>query len=710
MRYAILLAVLAPVLAAQRTTLPLDGTWQIEDSVSSSEMPKQFRHTAPVPGLAHLAQPAFPDVDQFESREMLSRVRYKNSPPKDANLPVVGIPKQNRNYFWYRRTFAAPARKQVAILRVGKAQFSTAVWLNGTKIGEHDPCFSAGYFNLTPAMRWQGKNELVVRVGAHPAVVTPKLAVGTDFEKLKWTPGIYDSVSLLLSDNPAIESVQVGPRIADSSILVETVLHNYGPETSVEVRQQVRTWKEGAAVSEGRVERVRLAAGESRTVRQAIAVPQARLWSPEDPFLYRLETSSGGDSATTRFGMREFHFETATGRAYLNGEPYFLRGSNITLHRFFEDPQSHRHPWDEKWVRKLLVDIPKRMHWNSFRFCIGPVPDLWLEIADEAGLLIQNEFFIWTGGEGWNNWHQEWDADLNTAQFREWMRDNWNHPSVAIWDACNETLGPMLGEKVIPAVRGLDLSNRPWENGYNPPVGPDDPVEDHPYLFQRASFRMVELEKMTGRRPQETNHPLILNEYGWLWLLRDGTPTPLTEEVYKQLLGNSTAKERFELYAYYLAGLTEYWRAWRHYAGVLHFVLLTASFPGQYTSDHFRDVNTLELEPNFENWVGEAFKPLGVYINFWQPELRPGGKRSFSVMMINDEYRPAKGNLVLAFSSETGEEATRAEAAFDLPALGQQTHTIDLAIPAKPGRYLLKASAGGTVSRRHVVVAADERR
>ena len=37
------------------------------------------------------------------------------------------------------------------------------------------------------------------------------------------------------------------------------------------------------------------------------------------------------------------------------------------------------------------------MNWNAFRFCIGPVPDNWLDIADEAGLLIQNEFFVWTG-------------------------------------------------------------------------------------------------------------------------------------------------------------------------------------------------------------------------------------------------------------------------------------------------------------------------
>ena len=61
----------------------------------------------------------------------------------------------------------------------------------------------------------------------------------------------------------------------------------------------------------------------------------------------------------TRFGMREFRFDTATKRAYLNGHVYFMRGSNITLHRFFEDPKSGTLPWDEAWVRKLLVEIPQ---------------------------------------------------------------------------------------------------------------------------------------------------------------------------------------------------------------------------------------------------------------------------------------------------------------------------------------------------------------
>ena len=80
------------------------------------------------------------------------------------------------------------------------------------------------------------------------------------------------------------------------------------------------------------------------------------------------------------------------------------------------------------------------------------------------------------------------DGFLLTYAGRNWVRDNWNHPSLVIWDTCNETHDAVFGEKVIPAARKLDLSGRPWENGYNLPAVPGDPVEDHPYLFIRSGM------------------------------------------------------------------------------------------------------------------------------------------------------------------------------------------------------------------------------
>ena len=204
----------------------------------------------------------------------------------------------------------------------------------------------------------------------------------------------------IFCDNPSIETVQVAPRIADGGDHRADAVEEPFRRAAVTASLQhvVKTWKGGRAVADAAPEALSLEPDEEKLVTHTIKIPDAQLWSPEDPFLYVVESSTGGDSASTRFGMREFRFDAATKRAYLNGKVYYLRGSNITLHRFLEDPLCKDLPWNEAWVRKLLGELPKKMHWNYFRFCIGPVPDRWLDICDEVGLLIQNEFFVWTGG------------------------------------------------------------------------------------------------------------------------------------------------------------------------------------------------------------------------------------------------------------------------------------------------------------------------
>lgn len=691
---------------ADRLILSLDGQWEIADSVAADAMPATFAATVPVPGLANLAVPAFEQVDAFFSREQLAnRICAGLSPPEWLTEFPNGKVDQDRNYFWYRTVFRAPEQRQVAILKINKAQFGTAVWLNGQKLGEYAGCFSAGYFHLEEAIRWKADNTLVVRIGAHPAVLPDTYPVGSDFEKIKWTPGIYDSVSLICCDNPLIQTIQIAPHIERGEITVQTTVKNCRDRAMKStLLHAVRTWKTRERVAVSTPQPITLGAGEEQVITQTIAVPHARLWSPEDPFLYEVRSSTGGDSVTTRFGMREFRFDAATRQAYLNGQVYYLRGSNITLHRFLEDPLCKDLPWKETWVRKLLGELPKKMHWNYFRFCIGPVPDRWLDICDEVGLLIQNEFFVWTGSPGWyEGYSRTYDTLEMIRQYKDWMRDNWNHPSVAVWDANNETENATFLEKIIPAVRPLDLSHRPWENSYNPPADPNDPVEVHPYLMIEGhlgtlKFQMSDLETRDGAPdpavlPSDTNPPLI-NEYGWLWLNRDGSPTRLTERVYAQLMGDdTTARQRLDMWAYLLAGKTEYWRAHRKFAGIIHFVYLTCSYPGVYTSDHFQDVTRLELDPAFADYVAEAFRPLGVYINFFQPALTAGAERTFNVMLVNDYPQALTGTVVLTLEDAQGTPLVKTQQRFEMPAAGNTSVELTLAIPAAAGRCTLKAVA-----------------
>jgi beta-galactosidase len=677
---------------AQRVTIPLDGSWTIADSVDPNVPPSAFDHTVAVPGLVHSAQPAFPGVDQYETSEWIgTMIRDGIFPPTEA-IQTLGRTQQQRMYFWYRRSFRAPSRKQRALLVVNKAQFGTAVWLNGKKVGEHLGCFTAGHFDLTSAIHWKGDNQILIRIGAHPGALPPTVIYGGDGEKQFWTPGIYDDVSVIVSDAPAIESVQAAPLIESSEVLVETELTNIGPARTVELRQQVKTWKGGKPVGQPAVESISMAAGERKTVRQTIHLPDAVLWTPDNPFLYTLDTNTGGDNSTVRFGMRELHFDGE--KAILNGHPLYLRGASITLHRFFADPSSASLPWDDAWVRKLLVEKPKEMHWNMFRICIGPAPQRWLDIADEGGILLQYEFPIWDDRKPL---HQKlWDQQEILQEFKEYVRDNWNHPSLVLWDASNETHWSYLGDTVIPAVRTLDLSNRPWENGYNGPQGPNDPYEIHPYKFvdyffhrNPHLFEMIDLEKpeeaMPVRFHEWPGHASIINEYGWLWLHRDGRPTVLTKPVYEHLLPDGA---------------------------VLYLAYLDGEGPHMYTSDNFRDVRTLALQPDFEDYVKEAFKPLGVYINFWQPKLDAGVKHTFRVMLVNDTPQAINGKLSLTLQPSAGGAAVaNAETALAIPALGQANYDVELAVPNLQGEFLLQASAnpdsgeGPTLSRRKVMVA-----
>lgn len=709
--------------AAQEMTL--DGTWLIEEGSAPDAVPAAFPHEIPVPGLVHQAQPAFPEVDHYETHEFVWTMKRYGVLPATEVLESRGRTRQARNFFWYSTRFRTPVARDHATLVVNKAQFGTAVWLNGQKVGEHAGCFTPGRFDLTAALDWKQENHLIIRIGAHPGAMAQQAFWGSDGEKAPWTPGIYDHVRLLLSGNPVIQEVQVAPRIASGEIVVQTQLRNYGAACRGELTQRVRTWKGREPAGQASTP-FELAAGEEKTLIQTLPIRDAVWWSPDNPFLYTLETGSGGDLRNTRFGMREFRFDPATRMALLNGKACPLRGASITLHRFFGDPRCEGLPWNGAWVRKLLMDIPRRMHWNAFRICIGPAPQDWLDVADEAGLLLQYEFPIWSDRpatpEG-KMAHELWREDDITAQLAGFVRDNWNHPSVVIWDASNETRWNFLRDKLVPTVRPLDLSRRPWENGYMEPDQPSDPYETHPYQYSSyvfgkpPYFQLAGLEQVANQKPKpgwQGQHPAIINEYDWLWLHRDGTPTHLTRPVYDSLLGpHASPAERFALNGYLLGALTEFWRSQRRHAGVLYLAYLDGDLPHAFTCDNFRNVSTLELEPRFASYAGEAFKPLGLCLDFWKPSVPGLGKGRYRVLLTNDLHEVMRGNLTLSWRRATGEPVTSpVSRPFEVPALGQTACELEPTPPAGAGDYLLQAEAvcagkdwSPVCSRRRLAVA-----
>jgi beta-galactosidase len=676
----------------------LDGRWQIAEG-SMDSVPSEFAATVRVPGLVDMAEPAFDEVGKKSDR---------------------------RQAFWYRRTFKVRGQiPDVAILKIHKAKYGTKVLLNGEVVGEHLPCFTPALLDVKKLLRGYGEeNELIVRVGADRESVPAGQPAGWDFEKYLYIPGIYDSVELIVTGEPYLVNVQTVPDISAGNVRVVTEVHWPAEGAEGPVSYEVHEAKTGRLV--GAVQVVDIESIPNQTTKLDVTVPieNCRLWSPEDPFLYELKVDSGGDTLRTRFAMRSFGFDKDSGRAILNGKPYLMRGTNVCAYRFFEDDQRGDKPWRKDWVRRLHRKF-KGMHWNSIRYCIGFPPELWYEIADEEGFLIQDEFPIWLLGDA----PEKPQAEKIIPEYTEWMRERWNHACVVIWDAQNESVTDQTG-KALQAVRGLDLSNRPWENGWAEPQSPTDFVESHPYLFIRAwsgqkPFRFEDIAGVSGvpylRGAQKKyDVPIVINEYGWLWLNRDGTVTCLTDKVYESLLGpNSTARQRRVLYAKYLAALTEFWRCRRECAGVLHFCGLGYSRPGDKprpeggaTSDHFVDLERLEFEPNFEKYVRDAFSPVGLMIDYWGQEITASTKRQFEVVVINDLDIRWTGTVRFEIL-QNKRTLVQQRKECSLKPYGKDVLTFELDVPEQAGEYELVAGlpgAGGRLvrSRRDAKIVRSE--
>lgn len=666
---------------APREVLSLNGTWSIAEGRMDT-VPASFDRTVPVPGLVTLATPAFTPVP---GPKVADRKAY---PQKDPA----------RDAFWYRRTFrleqAVPA---VARLKVAKAMFGSQVILNGHLLGAHAGSFTPAYYDARAALR-RGENVLMIRVGADRDAVTQSVPGGFDYEKERYIPGIFDSVELILSGTPHFLQVQTVPDIAAKTVRVQALLRNAGPARAVAIAFVVREAKSGRIAGRITAEPVALAAEAEATVDVRIPIADCRLWSPEDPFLYRIEADSGADRFTTRFGMREFKFDPVTRHARLNGQPYFLRGTNFTLYRFFEDEDCKLLPWTDDWVR-LLHQRVKEMRWNSIRYCIGFPPEAWYEIADELGLLIQDEFPLWRLSDVKH-------GQLET-EYGEWMRERWNHPSVVIWDAQNETVTPETGT-AISAVRGLDLSGRPWDNGWSPPQAPGDSLEQHIYHFSPwRSFDRFTLSDLarTERVPRSNEHKahdgrhaVIINEYAWLWLNRDGSPTTLTSGFYHHALGEQASPaQRRHLYATHFAAETEFWRSYREVAALMHFCSLGYSRADGQTSDNWADVTKLLWEPEFHRYVRDAFAPVGLMIEFWSERVLAGKTAPLPVRLVNDLAQPWVGAVQLRLRrAGAGTAFCVLTQSGRMEPFGQAALDFEITWPQEPGAYVLEAELRGT--------------
>jgi hypothetical protein len=346
----------------------------------------------------------------------------------------------------YRRRFEAPAGAEEAarnFLVFGGVNHAASVVLNGQHIGGHIGGWTPFELDATAALR-PGVNELVVEVSYPPRTGTDSAVPFTEVAhgKQSWygtTAGIWQSVSLEQRPAQHLRSVVVLADAVAASITATvqcTQPGRTGQTLSITVCAEPGSGAEVDTPSSAEPITVHMPVEpDSREQTIAIALHAVRLWSPDDPRLYRVTVTlsdpdsgtAASDSLSRLTGFRTV--ETRNGEILLNGEPIEIRA---VLDQDYH-PGSSTIPESDEALERLFREV-QRLGFNMLRCHIKRPDRRYYELADRFGLLV------WTELPSWLTMTQK-AADDGAALLNELIDLDGHHPSIIIWTVINESWG-----------------------------------------------------------------------------------------------------------------------------------------------------------------------------------------------------------------------------------------------------------------------------
>ncbi|BCJ45800.1 hypothetical protein GCM10010168_57800 [Actinoplanes ianthinogenes] len=304
--------------------------------------------------------------------------------PYPVESALSGIMRNDdRDLMFYRRTFTVPAAwsgRRVQ-LHFGAVDYEATVWVNGRQVTTHRGGYDRFEVDVTDALNG-GTNEIIVRVYDPTDGRGEKQPIGKQTNNpsgIFYTPtsGIWQTVWLEPTATSSLFSVDIYPNISGKTARVRVFTRGNVSGYSVLAEALAGSTVVGSSVG-GFTE-------------FTVPVPNPRLWSPDDPYLYNLRVSlrnaSGAtvDQVTSYFGMREVGTKLVNGvlRPTLNGEFVFQAG---TLDQGFWPDGLYTAPTDAA----LASDLQKHkdLGFNMVRKHIKVEPARWYYWADRLGLLV----------------------------------------------------------------------------------------------------------------------------------------------------------------------------------------------------------------------------------------------------------------------------------------------------------------------------------
>lgn len=432
----------------------------------------------------------------------------------ESELSGVGKALLPEQRLWYRRKFTVGKEfsGKEALLHFGAVDWQCSVWVNGKLVGEHTGGYNPFTFNITDVIT-EGENELVVKVFDPTDAGHQQRGKQILVTKGFWytaTSGIWQTVWLEPVNRCRIDSLRLVPDIDEGVIRMNIK----------------RTCKCGGKLYAKVLEGDKVVFDSEIADKAAIPVPDARLWSPEAPFLYTLlltlDCNGEKDEVSSYFGMRKFSIvkdSAGIPRLGLNNKPYFQRG---LLDQGYWPESQLTPPTDEAMI--FDIEKMKELGYNMLRKHIKEEPLRWYYHCDRLGMLVWQDMI--SGGQYIGNvlagvlpninihvkdskyksfkrdkpeWRQEFKDELFG------MIDNlYNCVSICCWVPFNEGWGQFDAKEIGTAIKNYDPSRFvDHASGWHDQGGPE---------FKSIHKYILPVHAPTARRT--AGRPIVLSEYG----------------------------------------------------------------------------------------------------------------------------------------------------------------------------------------------------
>ncbi len=443
--------------------------------------------------------------------------------PHSASIPYwVDMVEVYEGDVWYRKEFAAEAssKGRHAFVEFEGAFQHAWVYLNGKLLGEHKGGYTGFSYDMTPALNYDARNVLAVRVrNGWDAQVAPR-AGDSIF------PNGIRNVRFVITSPQHVEwcgQYIATPQVSEgsASVRINTEVKNEdaaeaGCVVLVEVLDAA-----GKVVTHARSQVV-LAPGKATVVAQDLPpIASPHLWSPENPYLYQVRTRLSNeqgvlDEYRETLGIRWFKFTENEG-FFLNGKHVYLTGFNV-----HEDRAGWAFAGTDAAMRRDM-EIMKQAGANCIRASHNPHPRAFYQACDELGLLVWDELHFWgrggfKGGEDGSYMAEayptvesdrpEFDRNLKD-NLRDMIKEHRNHPCVIAWSLGNETVMQMK-EPLLSETRRMFIELNDLAHQMDPtrPTGMGN-------VFFTGKESIADIAGFNGGQPKEKvgGKPILTTEF-----------------------------------------------------------------------------------------------------------------------------------------------------------------------------------------------------